>query len=201
MNRAKIILFCVVAACGYGIVHDQITVRVCMEYLSVAHPPLFPTRSPTLLALCWGVAATFFIGLAFGVVLAVVFHAGPPPPLPAARLRQPVFTLLAAMGLSAFVAGVTGYALVRSGLLPIPDAVDQMVPAGKHARFMAVWFAHLASYLVGLPGGAFVCFRVWDARGRPLAIRFLPRGRAAVGRTAGIVAVGAVVCWWRFHGR
>ena len=201
MNRARIILLCVLAACGYGIVHDQVTVRVCLEYLSVAHPPLFPTGSPTLLALCWGVAATFFIGLVFGGVLAVIAHAGPLPPLPAARLRKPVGTLLAVMGLSAFAAGVTGYALTRSGLLPVPDNVDRIVPAGKHARFMAVWFAHLASYGVGLTGGALVCLRVWDARGRPMAIRLLPRGRAEWGRTAGVVAVAAAVFWWRFHAR
>ena len=30
---------------------------------------------------------------------------------------------------------------------------------------MAVWFAHGASYLVGLTGSAFLCWRIWRARG------------------------------------
>jgi len=45
-----------------GIAHDEITVRVCAEYFTIAHPPLFPTASRTLLAACWGIAAT--VGLA-----------------------------------------------------------------------------------------------------------------------------------------
>ncbi len=201
MNRTKIILLCVLAACGYGVVHDQITVRVCVEYLSVAHPPLFPTRSPTLLALCWGVAATWFVGLAFGVVLAVMAHAGTPPPLAAALLRKSILTLLAVMGLSAFATGLAGYGLTRGGIIAVPEVVTGMIPPEKYARFIAVWCAHLTSYLVGLLGGALVCFRVWQARGRPATMALLPRGRTAVVRVSVLLAVGAVVAWLRFRAR
>jgi hypothetical protein len=53
-----IILYSVFAAIAYGIAHDQITARVCLEYFTLGHPPVFQTRSPTLLALGWGVIAT-----------------------------------------------------------------------------------------------------------------------------------------------
>jgi hypothetical protein len=59
MQSIKIILTCVVAAVLYGIVHDQVTARICVEYFLVFHPPIFPTQSPTLLALGWGVIATW----------------------------------------------------------------------------------------------------------------------------------------------
>jgi len=58
MQSIKIILTCVVAAILYGIVHDQITARICVEYFSVFHPAIFSTESPTLLALGWGMVAT-----------------------------------------------------------------------------------------------------------------------------------------------
>jgi hypothetical protein len=45
----KIILASVAAAIIYGIVHDQITARICIEYFTVFHPPVFLTQSPTLL--------------------------------------------------------------------------------------------------------------------------------------------------------
>ena len=61
-KAAQIILLSILSACLYGVVHDQITIRVCLEYFTVAHPPYFPTHSPTLLAICWGVAATAGIG-------------------------------------------------------------------------------------------------------------------------------------------
>ena len=42
MEILKIWLFCIAAAICYGIVHDQITVRICVEYFSVFHPTILP---------------------------------------------------------------------------------------------------------------------------------------------------------------
>lgn len=52
-----IVLLCIGSAIGYGIAHDQITARVCVEYFTIGHPRVFDTESPTLLALGWGVIA------------------------------------------------------------------------------------------------------------------------------------------------
>ena len=62
MRTSNIVLLCMAAAIAYGIVHDQITARLCVEYFTVAHPPLFHTTSPTILGICWGIAATFGVG-------------------------------------------------------------------------------------------------------------------------------------------
>jgi hypothetical protein len=48
MESLKIILACIAAAAFYGIVHDQFTARICIEYVTVFHPPVFATQSPTL---------------------------------------------------------------------------------------------------------------------------------------------------------
>ncbi len=58
MEELKIIILCLGAAVGYGIAHDQVTARVCVEYFTVGHPPVFQTDSPMLLGLGWGVLAT-----------------------------------------------------------------------------------------------------------------------------------------------
>ncbi|MCC6673174.1 MAG: hypothetical protein IT458_19060 [Planctomycetes bacterium] len=58
MESVKIVLFAVAAAVIYGIAHDQVTVRVCIEYFTIGHPPLPVPATPTVLALIWGVAAT-----------------------------------------------------------------------------------------------------------------------------------------------
>jgi hypothetical protein len=47
----KIVALCIVAAVVYGIVHDQVTARICLEYFTEFHPPVFLTSSPTLLGL------------------------------------------------------------------------------------------------------------------------------------------------------
>ena len=63
----KIVSLCVAATCLYGVIHDQITIRISPEYFTLAHPAFFPTSNRTLLALCWGIAATWWIGAAFGL--------------------------------------------------------------------------------------------------------------------------------------
>ena len=41
METIKIILMEVAAAIVYGILHDQITARVCVEYFTIGHAPIF----------------------------------------------------------------------------------------------------------------------------------------------------------------
>lgn len=50
MESLKIILLYILAAIVYGICHDQVTARVCVEYFTIGHPPIFHTDSPTLKA-------------------------------------------------------------------------------------------------------------------------------------------------------
>ena len=114
MKNAQVILLSILAACAYGVIHDQITIRLCLEYFTVAHPPLFHTTSPTLLALCWGVAATAGIGAVLGMVLALVSQSGPAP-YPISRVARLILLLLTAMAGSAVVAGVVGYQLSQRG--------------------------------------------------------------------------------------
>lgn len=90
VQNAKIILLATVAAIAYGILHDQITARLCVEYFTIGHLPLFPTSSPTVLAICWGVAATFGLGALLGVVLALVSQSGGLPAVPIPRLFKSI---------------------------------------------------------------------------------------------------------------
>ena len=78
MQSAKIILLCIAAAVIYGIVHDQITARVCVEYFTIGHPDIFGTDSPTLLAFGWGIVATWWAGVLIGVPLAFTSLLGSP---------------------------------------------------------------------------------------------------------------------------
>ena len=63
----------------------------------------------------------------------------------------------------------------------------------------AAFAAGLAGY--GLTRGGFICWRVWNTLGRPMAIALLPRGRAATVRAGLIVLAGAAVWWWRWRAR
>ena len=157
-RKSLIVLISVAAACVYGVLHDQVTARVCIEYFTVAHPPLFHTESVTMLAFCWGVAATLGIGILLGFVLAAASQGGTPAPEALAGVVRAVVFLLLIMALAAVVAGLAGYLLSRLQIVALPSAFASVIPLAQHDRFTAVWFAHCASYLAGLAGSAFLCF-------------------------------------------
>jgi hypothetical protein len=105
------------------------------------------------------------------------------------------------MALAAFVAGTSGFALARHGVISIPADFAEVIPSSRHDQFMAVWFAHGASYLVGLAGGGFLVFRLWRARGRVPIISLIPRSPGAVDRAIIVIAIAASILWVRFRAR
>lgn len=141
------------AAIAYGVVHDQITGRVCVEYFSVTHKHLVSTDSPTVLALAWGVYAWWWVGLALGIILALAARVGRWPTLDARDLLPSVLILLGVMAAFATLAGIAGYQLSSQGKAMIPIEVADAVPQAMHHRWMAAHYAHLASYDVGFVGG------------------------------------------------
>ena len=162
MEFLKIVAFSIVAAMMYGIVHDQITARICIEYFTVFHPPVFSTQSPTLLGIGWGIIATWWVGAFLGVLLGTSARAGSRRLLRASDLIRPISVLLAIMAICAIVAGLSGFTLARSGRLAAPQDVSIMLPRARYARFMADWWAHMASYASGFLGGLTLCaWVVW----------------------------------------
>ena len=157
MESLKIIGLSIVAAIVYGIVHDQITARICVEYFTIFHPPVFPTHSPLLLGIGWGIIATWWVGVFLGVLLALSARAGSQPQFGAAELVRPIFVLLCVMALCAFAAGLTGFLMTRSGRIEVPPDVAAFLPPARYARFMADWYAHSASYASGFFGGLILC--------------------------------------------
>jgi hypothetical protein len=200
VRKAKIIVLCTLAAIAYGIVHDQITARLCVEYFTIGHPPLFHTTSPTVLAICWGVAATCGVGALLGFVLAQVSQSEGFPPLPMRRVYRSILSLLVVMAISASLAGIVGFELSRRGIIGLPAVFSELLPPNRQHRCMAVWFVHGASYLVGLAGALSIILRIWLARGRPRVLTILPHTRAGLIRALVLAAVAALAVWFRFRG-
>jgi hypothetical protein len=163
MEFAKIVLLCILAAIVYGIVHDQFTARICLEYFTVFHPQIFPTHSPTLLALGWGIIATWWVGAFLGFLLALAARVGSKPKLTARDVFPFVARLLLIMGACAFVAGVVGYLLAKRGAIAPPPFIAQ-TPGLVASHFMADWWAHSASYASGFFGGLVACILVYRKR-------------------------------------
>lgn len=158
-EAAKIVAFSTAAAVVYGILHDQITAHVCVEYFSIAHPPVFDTTSPFLLALGWGVIATWWVGLPLGLGLAAAARLGRGRRRGLAQLRGSILKLMAFGGLAALVCGVLGAGLVANGLAPVPGGWGAILPRDRHVPFAFDAWAHMASYGFGALGGLFLILR------------------------------------------
>ncbi|WP_193214775.1 hypothetical protein [Luteolibacter marinus] len=166
MRFLSIIVMSVLAAVIYGIVHDQITARICVEYFTIGHARLIDSDSPTLLGFFWGIVATWWVGLPLGFGLAVAARCGRPPKLQARDLVQPLIRLLVVMFVLAAIAGTIGFVTSSSGMIRLVGPLAELVPAERHVAFLTCGWAHSASYLAGLVGGVVLWIVTWRRRGK-----------------------------------
>ena len=164
MQGLRIIGLAVIAAIGYGIIHDQVTARICVEYFTVGHPPLFPTASPTLLALGWGVVATWWVGLPLGLLLAAAARLGARNKLTAVQLRRPILVLLLSMGAIAGFAGAIGGVLAANGKVWLSPMLSEQLRPDRHVPFLTDLWMHTASYAAGVLGGLVLAVWTWRQR-------------------------------------
>jgi hypothetical protein len=161
MEFLKIIALCLFTAITYGILHDLVTSNVCVGYFTVGHPPVFHAESPLLLALGWGVLATWWVGLILGVPLAALARVGRWPKLTARSLVRPFIVLMAVSAAFAVAAGAMGYATEKSegGWMEflLGKSLTDRIPLDRRPLFFADLCAHNASYVTGLGGGIITC--------------------------------------------
>jgi H+/Cl- antiporter ClcA len=157
---------CVAAAIGYGILHDLVTAHVCVEYFTIGHPDLFNTGNPILLALGWGVVATWYVGAVLSIPMVCAARLGLHPRRCARDLIKPLAALLLAMGILALIAGLIGNWLAITRNISLPAGLEDLVPSAQHASFVADLWAHGASYSAGFLGGSILPIVVWRSRQR-----------------------------------
>jgi hypothetical protein len=150
----------------FGLVHDQVTVRVCIEYFTIAHVALIASTSPTILGLVWGVVATWWAGALAGIVVSLAAREGPWPKLSWRHFVRPALALACLMGMAALLAGVAGYVMTARGAVHIVADYQDLITQERHPRFMADVWAHLASYAVGLLGGLAIALQALRTRRR-----------------------------------
>lgn len=168
MRFLAIVGHAVLAAVVYGVLHDQVTIRICPEYFTVAHPRIVRTESLTLLALFWGVFATWWVGLPLGVLLGIAARTGRQwPKMSPSEIVSRIGVLLGVIGVLAVIAGVAAYMVGLGGEFRThaPDLASRIDEA-KHDRFMAAWAMHVTSYFAGAAGGVVLAVVVLIQRRR-----------------------------------
>ncbi|OPZ87077.1 MAG: hypothetical protein BWY76_00644 [bacterium ADurb.Bin429] len=161
----KIWAFAIFAAILYGILHDQVTIRVCPEYFTVYHMDIGLSGNLTLLALAWGVFATWWMGAILGFPLALAARVGSLPTVKAIQLLKPMGVLLCVMAFSALIAGIAGY-YSTNGPVMVEIKGVQVPYLQSEPRFIADLYAHNTSYFIGAWGAVVLCAWVWAMRRR-----------------------------------
>jgi hypothetical protein len=150
------------AAILYGVLHDNVTARVCVEYFTIGHPRVIASESPTALALVWGVLATWWFGAFLGLALAIAARAGRRAKWGPRDVVKPVSVVLAATGVASFVGGCIGYRRALAHDYPSWLGELTLSPNTEFWFVVDLW-AHRAAYLAGLVFTvalcAFVAFR------------------------------------------
>ncbi len=164
MQWIAILLLSVGFCVAYGIVHDQITARICVEYFTIGHPPVFGTNDPTLLGLGWGVIASWWVGVLLGAPLATISRIGSRPKRTAISLMRPMSILLVGVGALATLAGGVGYFCAVNGWVWLVGPMRVAVPDDVQVYFLTDLWIHNASYAGGFLGGLFLMVWVWRSR-------------------------------------
>jgi hypothetical protein len=164
MQWIAIVILSILACIAYGIIHDQITARICVEYFTIGHPRIIPTDDPTVLGIVWGIVATWWVGAILGVPLATCARIGSRPKMTARSLLGPMAFLFASSAGFALMAGLVGYVAASMGWVWLVGPIAEDVPPEKHAAFLVDLWAHSASYTGGFVGGIILMAWVWRSR-------------------------------------
>lgn len=129
LESGKIFAGAVGAAVAYGIINDQVTVRVCPEYFTQGfhrsdvlgmglsqerQNMLLDKNNPTKIGLWWGVNATWLFGALLGVPTIAAARVGSWPKLQMEDLVKPVGVGVAGLLGTGLVAGIIGYNTVKN---------------------------------------------------------------------------------------
>ncbi|MGC8551630.1 MAG: hypothetical protein ACP5O7_02070 [Phycisphaerae bacterium] len=178
-SMLAIVALCVLCGVGYGIIHDEITARICPQYFNVDHPALgwpavFHSRSPTVLGLAWGIVATAPLVTFFGVMLALAAQAGRWPQVAPRVLALPLVIGLLFMAACAVAGGLSGHRVRLASAHALSASAVRFKNISNIVGERTDFYAHAASYLAGavvglaLPIGTIVHRRrAWQRSQQP----------------------------------
>lgn len=142
---ARITGLAVAGAVAYGVVHDQVTARICPEYFTMGHADV-GLRDPTLLGLYWGIAATWWVGVGLGLPAGALARIGAWPKVEPREVLRPLLVALPCVAAAATVAGV------HAASSAVPEDLRWWL--GDAARgFWIDLRIHQASYASGAAAG------------------------------------------------
>lgn len=151
----KVLVGATLLACALGIALDLVTANLAVEYFSVHHPHVVDSENPWVLALVWGVIASWWFGTIGGAVLGWINHRRPEPLEPKRILK---WVAVACGVLWVLMIGVVIVVYSIAGLIPEAERGETF----EHdRRLVAVAVAHQTEYVLGALAVVVVGVMTW----------------------------------------
>jgi hypothetical protein len=142
-NTFVFLLSVISMSCLLGIAIDVVTANVAVEYFTVHHPHVLDSHSPWVMAIAWGIGASWWFGLIGGALLWWI-NLRRMQPLSDKRILRMIVPYLALiwlvmMGIVAGVYEIAGW---------IPET-QRRISFESDRRLMAVALSHSTEYVLG----------------------------------------------------
>lgn len=164
MDFAKIILYAVLTAMGFGFAYEAISAAVCVEYFTLGHRPLVATESPLWLGLQYSFLGWWWVGAALGSPLAIAGRIGGEIQIKPGFFIKPLIALFVLVAFLAITGGAVGHYAEKTGRYPLQTPWAGGYPAEKHAAYVALTWSHFAAYSAALLGSAALIAWTWKKR-------------------------------------
>ena len=150
------VLGCIALSCALGIALDLVTANVAVEYFTVHHPHVVDTESPWILAVVWGIGASWWAGAIAGITLAWINHRRAEP-LPPRQILRWVAIACVVLWL-VMIAILIGVYTVASIAIPMEARRESF---NFDRRIMSVAVAHQYEYLLAAIALLVVATKTW----------------------------------------
>jgi hypothetical protein len=145
-------------ACLLGICLDLVTANVAVEYFSVHHPRIVLTEKPWVLAIVWGVAASWWGGAIAGVIVASI-NQRRRNPLEAVRILRWALVACTVLWLVMIAILIAVFAIAST--IPLEE---RQATFDHDRRLMAVAMAHQYEYVLGAIALLVIAVMTWRSR-------------------------------------
>lgn len=154
----RVIPVCIVAMIFYGVLQDQVSVRLSREYFTVAHPPIEGLEDPTVLGLAWGFLGSWWGGMLLGIALGAAATWGKKPPLTLRELLPGIVCLMLVIFAATLLTGMSAYQNGRILGVHLGDDWAQIITKENQLLLFVVGCAHFATYVSSILGSVVLCF-------------------------------------------
>lgn len=158
------VMLCVAFTILFGVLHNQASARVSLEYFTIGHRALIRSTSPTLMGIAWGIHSTWWVGVILGLALVLSGMAGGWKKRTARSFIRPLLLLFCFCALASAVLGLLGYRLSSGGYIPFLKGMSSAVSPERQPRYMAALWMHTASYAAAAMGSAVIVVRTLFGR-------------------------------------